>query len=115
MLVDGNPSFLELASHYLESEGYEVLTADNGEDGVELAEEEDPDLVLLDILMPKLDGWDVYFAIKECGGKKKICFLTSMEETSDNIEKYEIGDYIVKKKPFTKEKLVNRVENVLES
>lgn len=111
LLIDDDESFLELAKKYLETEDFEVMCANCGEDGMNLVEEENPNLVLLDVAMPKLDGWDVYHQIKSMKPEVPISFLTSMEKLP-SLDKYDIEDYIIKKKPL-KESLVGRVKEIL--
>ncbi len=113
LLIDDDESFLELARKYLETEDFEVICADCGEDGMNLVEEKDPDLILLDIMMPGTDGWDVYQHIKSEDPDIPVSFLTSMEKLP-NLDKYDIDDYIIKERPFTKEKLIGKIEELLE-
>lgn len=113
LLIDDDESFLELAKKYLEKENFEVICANCGEDGMDLIEEEDPNLVLLDVAMPKFDGWDVYQQIKSVKPDISISFLTSMQKLP-SLDKYDIEDYIIKEKPL-KEKLVERVKEILKN
>lgn len=112
LLIDDDESFLELAKKYLETEDFEVICADCGEDGMDLVEDKELDLVLLDIMMPGIDGWDVYQHIKSKNPDIPISFLTSMEKLP-SLEKYDIDDYIVKERPFTKEKLIGKIEELI--
>lgn len=113
LLIDDDESFLELVKKYLEHEDFEVICADCGEDGMSLVEEKDLDLVLLDIMMPKISGWDVYQHIKSVKPDIPVSFLTSMEKLP-SLDKYDIEDYILKERPFTKDKLIEKIESLLE-
>lgn len=112
LLIDDNEDFLKLAKRYLENEDFEVICSDCGEEGMDLAEEKDPDLVLLDLVMPKIDGWEVYRNIKSVKPDMTICFLTSMEKLP-GVDKHDVEEYIKKERPFTKEKLVGKVNELL--
>lgn len=113
LLIDDNEDFLKLVKRYLENEDFEVICTDSGEEGMNLAEEKDLDLVLLDLVMPKTDGWDVYQYIKSVKPDTKICFLTCMEKLP-GVDKHDVEEYIKKERPFTKEKLVGKVNELLE-
>lgn len=113
VLIDDDESFSDLAKQFLEEEGFTVICAENGEEGIEKIEEECPDLVLLDVMMPGIDGWTVYQQIQSIKSDVEIAFLTALEKMP-SMDKFNISDYIVKRRPFKKEKLVKRVRNILE-
>lgn len=112
LLIDDDENFLKLATIYLEEEEYEVVCARDGPEGLHMIKEENPDLVLLDILMPGMDGWEVQERIKKTSPETKVSFLTVVDSTPD-LEGIGVSDYIVKQ-PFSKEKLVSRVRRILE-
>lgn len=112
MVVDDDESFLELAATFLESEGYEVVTATGGEECLKKLKDTDPDLILLDMMMPRMDGWDTFERIQAEDPDQKVVFLSALE-SEPNLESTGVLDYIVKRRPFTKEKFVKRVRRVI--
>ena len=102
LVCDDDPVILRLLEVNLELEGFEVLTGNNGEEGVEIAQRERPDLVILDIMMPKMDGYEACRRIKaeEETRHIPIVFLSAKAQASD-IEKgksYGVAEYLTK--PF---------------
>src|SRR5262252_1652896 len=97
----------------LESEGYRVLTAADGESGVRRAVEEKPDLILLDIMMPKLDGYAVCAELRRLSNPVPILMLTAKGQVEDRVTGLDSGadDYLVK--PFSTEELLARVRALL--
>src|SRR5262245_61086265 len=85
LLVDYEPSILQMLSHYLEFSGYNVITAKDGEEALQKVRKEKPDIIFLDIRMPKMDGWEVCRRIKEdpttCG--VPVVFLTAYDQLQD--------------------------------
>ena len=112
LVIDDDPHICEAIKLYLENEGYEVKTAGDGAEGVSMFKMYDPDLVLLDIMMPKKDGWQVCREIRE-GSSKPIIMLTAKGEVEDRIIGLELGadDYLVK--PFSPRELVARSRALL--
>jgi len=115
LLVDDEPDILEFLKYSLEKANYIVYTANNGEVGVELAKSIQPDLVLLDVMMPKMDGMEVCSVIREEKNIEQpiIAFLTSRAEDYSQIAGFEVGadDYITK--PIRPRVLVSRIEALL--
>ncbi|KAA0000296.1 MAG: response regulator, partial [Thermoplasmata archaeon] len=116
LVVDDEPEIVEVVKRMLE-EKYTVISAHDGESCIEIAKKEKPDLILLDILMPKMDGWETLKRLKEDEELKHIpvSMLTALpltpEDTRDKpIDKIE--NYIVK--PFTKETLLMKIEDIFE-
>lgn len=99
MVVDDDKNICELLRLYLEKEGYQVVIANDGKEAVELNEKEDPELILLDIMLPQLDGWQVCREIRK-KSQVPIIMLTAKGEVFDKVLGLELGadDYIVK--PF---------------
>jgi len=97
----------------LESEGYRVLTAPDGESGLERAIQEKPELILLDIMMPKLDGFEVCAALRRLGNPVPILILTAKGQIEDRVAGLDVGadDYLAK--PFSTEELLARVRALL--
>ena len=112
LIVEDDSNIAELLNLYLEKEGFEPLVAKDGGKGVEQFRAFQPDLVLLDIMLPVMDGWSVLKKIRE-SSKVPVIMLTAKGETSDKVSGLEMGadDYIVK--PFEAVELLARVEVVL--
>lgn len=112
LIVDDDRNICELLRLYLEKEGYETLLAHDGEAAVTMHAENDVDLVLLDVMMPRVDGWE---ACRRIRAKKDtpIIMLTAKGETFDKVLGLELGadDYIVK--PFDTKEVVARIKAVL--
>ena len=112
LIVDDDRNICELLRLYLEKEGYETYLAHDGETAVNMHAEMDVDLVLLDVMMPRVDGWE---ACRRIRAKKEtpIIMLTAKGETFDKVLGLELGadDYIVK--PFDTKEVVARIKAVL--
>ena len=112
LVVDDELNICELLKLYLENEGYTVFTANDGQAAVTAFQQKAPDLVLLDIMLPKMDGWQVCREIRKTSSTP-IIMLTAKGETEDKVSGLEMGadDYIVK--PFEVKELLARVKAVL--
>ncbi len=112
LVVDDEKNICELLRLYLEKEGYEVVLAHNGVDAVNTFHQENPDLVLLDIMLPQLDGWQVCREIRKTS-EKPIIMLTAKDEVFDKVLGLELGadDYVTK--PFDTKEIVARIKAVL--
>ena len=112
LAVDDEPHVLKLVKANLESSGYKVLTAEDGERAVEIVERELPDLVILDLMLPKLDGYAVCRRIREFSAVPVI-MLTARSAQVDLVHGFEVGadDYLTK--PFSVTELLMRVQAVL--
>ncbi|MGB1364407.1 MAG: response regulator transcription factor [Flavobacteriales bacterium] len=115
LLVDDEPDILEFIEYNLVKEGYDVHTAGNGRVGVEMAKKLLPDLVLLDVMMPEMDGMEACAEIREHGplAQTVVAFLTARGEDYSQIAGFEAGadDYILK--PIKPKVLVSRVQALL--
>ena len=112
MVVDDDGNICELLRLYLEKEGFETVTVSDGARAVELFDTEKPDLMLLDVMMPKMDGWQVCREIR----KKSQCpiiMITAKGEVFDKVLGLELGadDYVVK--PFETKEVIARIKAVL--
>ncbi len=109
LVVDDEASIVNIISYNLKKEGYEVITAEDGEAGLELAMNENPDLILLDIMMPKMDGYEVCRKIRE-KSNVPIIMLTARADEVDKVIGLEMGadDYVTK--PFGNRELIARVK-----
>lgn len=112
LVVDDDQNICEVLRLYFENEGYEVRTANDGADGVNAFKAFDPDLVLLDVMMPKKDGWQVLREIREMSSKPVI-MITAKGDVFDKVLGLELGadDFVVK--PFDMKELSARVKAVL--
>jgi len=115
LVVDDEPTITEIVSRYLERAGYSTRVAANGLDALDVAAEARPDLVVLDIMLPGLDGLEVMRRLREQPGPRptSVILLTAKGEATDRIVGLRQGadDYVVK--PFTPAELVARVDAVL--
>ncbi len=115
LLVDDEPDILEFLSYNLKKEGFKVYTASNGEEGVALTQQLNPSLILLDVMMPKMDGIETCQIIRKDLNidQPLIAFLTSRAEDYSQIAGFEAGadDYITK--PIRPRLLISKVESLL--
>lgn len=115
LIVDDEPDILEFLEYNLLKEGYEVLTASDGEEGIKLAEKEKPQLIILDIMMPRMDGVEVCRKLRSRSefDKTVIAFLTAREEDYSQIAALDVGgdDYITK--PIRPRVFISRVKALL--
>ena len=113
LLVDDEVDILEFVRYNLVREGYEVFTAQNGAEALEKAAKESPDLILLDIMMPDLDGYEVLKRLKADPAHEDIpvIFLTALHNPEDIVKGFKFGasDYV--SKPFNHEELITRVSH----
>jgi len=114
--IEDEPETTNLVKLILAREGYEVLGANGGEAGLELVREELPDLILLDLMMPDMDGWQVYQHLKEQEATRDIpvIVVTAKVQSIDKVlglQVAKVDDYITK--PFRPEELSERVKYVL--
>ncbi len=112
LIVDDDQNICELLRLYIEKEGYDTRIANDGKAALEVFDEYNPDLIMLDIMLPKLDGWQVCREIR----KKSQCpiiMLTAKSEVFDKVLGLELGadDYVVK--PFEAKEIVARIKAVL--
>ena len=112
LLVEDEPAQRELLAYNLEAEGFDVITADNGEDGLLLVDENDPDLIVLDWMMPQLSGIEVCRRLKSNSKTRQIpvIMLSARAEEVDRVRGLETGadDYVVK--PYSVIELMARVK-----
>ena len=113
LVVDDDPAITSLLKRGLSYEGFAIDTAQNGEEALRIARERPPDLVILDIMMPGLDGLEVLRRLRLADPELPVLFLTARDAPADQVKGLEAGadDYVVK--PFTFEVLVARVRALL--
>lgn len=115
LLVDDEPDILKTVVFRLKKAGYQIITAEDGKTGLELARREKPDLILLDLTLPVMDGCEVCQRLKSDDNFKKIpvIFLTAsmVDKITDKIKEFSVEDYIIK--PFESEELLNKVRKYI--
>jgi two-component system sensor histidine kinase/response regulator len=116
LIVDDNKNNLQVLGSTLHTEGYRLAMAKNGQDAIKQAKKNAPDIILLDIMMPEIDGYQTCKMLKKDENTKSIpvIFLTAKTETDDIVKGFKVGgvDYITK--PFKKEELLVRLKNHLD-
>lgn len=112
LIVEDDPNTASLVSTYLEKEGFTTAVAVDGQQGLDMAESNDPVLIILDVMLPKIDGWEVCRRIRK-QSDVPIIMLTAREDEIDRVMGLSIGadDYVVK--PFSPRELVERVKAIL--
>jgi two-component system, OmpR family, KDP operon response regulator KdpE len=112
LIVDDEPGLRELVRINLEHEGFAVLQAENGVVGLQMIQEEHPDLVILDVMMPEMDGWEVCRKLREFS-QLPVLMLTARVQSQDIVTGLESGadDYLLK--PFNMDELMARVRALL--
>ena len=114
MAVDDQPDIVNLLRRILEGAGYQFVGCSSGEECLEKLEREKSDLILLDIMMPGMDGWHVYKRIRQLRKDQKVAFLTVLgvpTETREGIIEMGAADYITK--PFEPAELLEKVKAIL--
>ena len=109
LIVEDEKNIVDILRFNLQREGYRTWEAYDGEDGLSKAQAEKPDLILLDVMLPKMNGFEVCRALREAGDNVPVIILTAREEETDKVLGLEIGadDYITK--PFSMRELIARV------
>ncbi len=116
LYIEDDPEMIDLVSLILNRLGYQVTGANGGRKGLELVKSSLPDLILLDLMMPDMDGWDVYHQLKNSDPTKNIpvIIITARSQTIDKVLAFQIAkvdDYIIK--PFKPAELIESVKKVL--
>lgn len=109
LVVEDEKRIREAIATYLKNAGYTVLEADNGKAAIEVFEDNEIDLIILDVMMPMLDGWTVLRRIREYSKEALVIMLTALESEYDKLQGFELGadEYVTK--PFSPKVLVARV------
>ena len=112
LVVDDEKKIVEILEAYLEREGYQVITAYDGKSALELVRSSTPDLIILDLMLPEVSGWDVCRELRQTSDVPVI-MLTARDDTTDKIVGLELGadDYVTK--PFDPKEVISRVRAVL--
>lgn len=116
LIVDDNPNNIKVVAIILRALKYKIVIATNGEQAIELVEQTRPDLILLDVMMPKIDGFETCKIIKSKSENQNIpvIFITALNDTDSLVKGFRVGgvDYITK--PFNKDELISRVKTHLD-
>ncbi len=112
LVVDDEKKIVDIVRAYLERDGYQVMVAYEGKSALELARRQTPDLIILDLMLPEISGWDICRILRK-ESEVPIIMLTARDDTTDKIVGLELGadDYVTK--PFDPKELVSRVKAVL--
>lgn len=112
LIVDDEPPIIDLLTYNLKRANYEVMIARDGQQAVEQARRTPPDLIILDLMLPVMDGWEVFRILRQ-ERDVPIIMLTALDEEIDRVVGLELGadDYVIK--PFSVRELLARVKNVL--
>lgn len=115
LLIDDDPNLIMLVQDYLEFRGYEVITAENGYQALEALEENIPDLIICDIMMPEMDGYSFVEQIRQNPSTEwlPVIFLSAKSQSKDRIKGLNMGGDVYMTKPFEPEELVAQVESSL--
>ena len=115
LIVDDEKELVNLVAFHMKMAGYEVLSADDGEKALAVTKKEKPDLIILDLMLPEIDGWEVCRRLRAERATQHIpvIMLTARAEIEDKLKGYDVGtdDYVTK--PFSPRELVVRVKRVL--
>ncbi len=115
LIVDDDKSIIEITKVVLEINGYEVLSAFDGKEAMAKVRHEIPDLIMLDLLMPKMDGWEVYNQLKEYSKTAHIpiILVSALDKDTEMNKEMDVEGYL--EKPFEINQLIAKINNVLAS
>lgn len=113
LIIEDEQAMRVVLGDALERQGYRTLTAANGEDGLNMAIHEQPDLIVLDVMMPKLDGFAVCQELRFLGHKTPILMLTAKGRIEDRVKGLDLGADDFLPKPFSREELLARIRALL--
>jgi len=116
LIVDDEDHILHMIKNRLESNGFTVFTAKKGHEGIEIARQNKPDLIILDVMLPDLNGRVVCRVLKEDPSTSKIpvIFLTAKDTMEEKMAEYEVGGECHIAKPFNGQELVNKIKRTLQ-
>lgn len=115
LLIDDDPNLILLVKDYLEFRGYEVITAENGREALEVLEREIPDMIICDVMMPEMDGYVLVQHVREDPRTSwiPVLFLSAKGQSQDRVKGLNTGADVYMVKPFEPEELVAQVESSL--
>lgn len=115
LLIDDDPNLILLVKDYLEFRGYEVVTAENGREALEVLEQDLPDMIICDVMMPEMDGYSLVKHVRENPRTSwiPVLFLSAKGQSQDRVKGLNTGADVYMVKPFEPEELVAQVESSL--
>ncbi|MBD1937653.1 response regulator transcription factor [Microcoleus sp. FACHB-68] len=115
LLIDDDPNLILLVKDYLEFRGYEVITAENGREALEILEQENPDMIICDVMMPEMDGYAFVQHVRQDPKTNwiPVLFLSAKGQSQDKVKGLNTGADVYMVKPFEPEELVAQVESSL--
>lgn len=115
LLIDDDPNLILLVKDYLEFRGYEVVTAENGREALEVLEQDVPDMIICDVMMPEMDGYSLVKHVREDPRTSwiPVLFLSAKGQSQDRVKGLNTGADVYMVKPFEPEELVAQVESSL--
>jgi two-component system, OmpR family, response regulator len=113
LLIDDEPSILDAISMTLRHQGYAVIAAETGRDGLGIAQRWHPHVVVLDVMLPDLDGFEVARRLSDEATPVPVIFLSALDSTDDKVRGLKLGGYDYVTKPFSLEELMVRLQNTL--
>jgi DNA-binding NarL/FixJ family response regulator len=115
LLIDDDPNLILLVKDYLEFRGYEVVTAENGQDALEVLDQETPDMIICDVMMPQMDGYSLVEHVRKNPRTSwiPVLFLSAKGQSQDRVKGLNTGADVYMVKPFEPEELVAQVESSL--
>lgn len=115
LLIDDDPNLILLVKDYLEFRGYEVVTAENGREALEILEQDIPDMIICDVMMPEMDGYSLVKHVREDPKTNwvPVLFLSAKGQSQDRVRGLNTGADVYMVKPFEPEELVAQVESSL--
>ncbi|MGP1387427.1 MAG: response regulator transcription factor [Thainema sp.] len=115
LLIDDDPNLILLVKDYLEFRGYQVTTAENGREALEILEQETPDMIICDVMMPEMDGYSLVKHVREDPKTSwiPVLFLSAKGQSQDRVKGLNTGADVYMVKPFEPEELVAQVESSL--
>ncbi|MBD3882479.1 response regulator transcription factor [Phormidium tenue FACHB-886] len=115
LLIDDDPNLILLVKDYLEFRGYEVITAENGQEALEVLDKETPDMIICDVMMPQMDGYSLVEHVRKNPRTNwiPVLFLSAKGQSQDRVKGLNTGADVYMVKPFEPEELVAQVESSL--
>lgn len=115
LLIDDDPNLILLVKDYLEFRGYEVITAENGQEALEVLQKETPDMIICDVMMPQMDGYSLVEHVRQDARTSwiPVLFLSAKGQSQDKVKGLNTGADVYMVKPFEPEELVAQVESSL--
>lgn len=115
LLIDDDPNLILLVKDYLEFRGYQVMTAENGREALEVLEQQIPDMIICDVMMPEMDGYSLVQHVRENPKTEwiPVLFLSAKGQSQDRVKGLNTGADVYMVKPFEPEELVAQVESSL--